>query len=129
MATKEIPMEKDRKSTSLLSADQLRTKVRFRSTDVPMLHGTSVRIRSLTEWQQSKFESKHIGRNGKPNKNAIEASRRDYIALCLVDEDGNAYLKASDLTESDSRLVNFLYRVCAEHNGLNEDEQDAVLGN
>lgn len=116
-------------SPDLLSKDQLAPTRRFKDVDIPFLENTRVRIRSLNEYEQSQFEAEHIGKNGKPSRSAIQASRRRYLALCLVDEDGNPYLQARDFRDADSRLVNYLYRVCAEHNGLSEDEQETILGN
>jgi len=121
-------MSKDKKS-KLLSVDQLGSGRRFAEYDVPHVEGSRVRIQSLTEWEQSKFESAQLKRNGRPDKAAIESSRRKYICLCVVDDDGGTYLKPDDLRNADARVVNFLYRVCADHNGLNDDEQEAILGN
>ena len=114
---------------SLLQPTQLSSGRRVNEYVVPFLEDTTVRVRSLSEWEQSKFEAGQLTRSGKINKSAIEAGRRKYIALCLVNEHGDTYLTADQLEQADSRLVNWLYRTCCEHNGMNEDEQAELVGN
>jgi len=121
-------MSKDKKN-KLLGVEQLSGGRRVAEYDVPGCEGYRVRVQSLTEWEQSRFEAAQLKRNGRPNKQAIESSRRKYICLCIVNDDGAAYLNPDELRNTDAKLVNFLYRVCADHNGLNDDEQEAILGN
>jgi len=120
--TKEAPLQ-------LLGSAQLSNVRRYAEFDVPMVEGYRVRVRSLTESEQSRFEASQIKKNGNPNKAAIEASRRKYICLCLVNDENDPYMTPNELREVDSRLVNFLFSACAEHNGLNDRDQDALLGN
>lgn len=113
----------------LLTREQTSSQARrYRVESVPLLSDTIVRIRSLMESEQSRFESVNINKAGKLNKEQIESSRRRYIALCVVDEDGNTYLRADDL-DGDTRLTNWLYDVCCEHNGVREQDRDALVGN
>lgn len=116
-------------SGNLLQADQLKSGRRYTTVEVPFLEDTTVRIRSLTEWEQSKFESAQLDKRGGVKRAAIEESRRKFVCLCVVDEQGEPYLRPSDLTEADSRLVQFLFRKCSEHCGLSDDEAAEMLGN
>lgn len=117
-------------SGNLLSVDQLGRGVRrFATVEVPFLEGTSVRIRSLTEYEQSKFESAQLSKRGGMNRNAVEASRRKFVAMCVVDDAGEPYLVPSDLMDADSRLVNFLFRECSAHCGMSDDEAADMVGN
>lgn len=113
----------------LLTPAQASSQVRrFREEPIPFVPDTHVRIRSLMESEQSRFESVNISKAGKLNKEQIESSRRRYIALCVVDDNGNPYLKPEDL-DGDTRLTNWLYNLCCEHNGVREDDREALVGN
>lgn len=113
----------------LLTREQASSETRrFVKHPIPFMPDTEVRIRSLKESEQSRFESVNISKAGKLNKAEIESSRRRFIALCLVDEDGNTYLKPEEL-DGDTRLTNWLYNACCEHCGIREQDQDALVGN
>ena len=101
---------------------------RFATLPVPFMPGTDVRIRSLLESEQSRFESVNVTKAGKLNRAEIETSRRRYVALCLVDADGNTTHKPEQL-DGDARLMNWLYDVCCEHNGVREQDREALVGN
>lgn len=113
----------------LLSKEQTSSKSRrFRTEIVPFLDSTQVRIRSLMESEQSIFEAANMTRGGKLNIEQIQNARRRYIALCVVDDEGNPYLTPDDL-DGDTRLTNWLYDICCEHNGVREQDREALVGN
>lgn len=113
----------------LLSKEQTSSQSRrYHVEAVPFLEDTSVRIRSLKESEQSAFEAKHMTRAGKLNLEQIQNARRRYIALCVVDDQGNPYLSPEDL-DGDTRLTNWLYDLCCNHNGVREQDREALVGN
>lgn len=114
---------------ALLTPQQTASQTRrFREEPIPFMLGVSVRVRSLFESEQSKYEASNISSGGKLNKEQLAMSRRRYVALCLVDEDGNPTHRTEDL-DGDSRLLNWLYDLCCEHNGVREQDREALAGN
>lgn len=121
--------ETESKLDLLTEADVKAGQRRFAVHPVPMVDGKSVRIRSLFETEQSAFESRQVTSRGKLNTNELERGRRRYIALCVVNADGNPYLAEKSLEQWDSALVNWLYDRCCEHNGVREQDREALVGN
>jgi hypothetical protein len=87
-----------------------------------------VRVRSLSEYESAKFEQTQMTRSGKMNPSGVLAARRNYIALCLVDAQGNPKFKPDQLSGR-IQVIEELYRICAGHNGLTEREAESLVGN
>jgi hypothetical protein len=112
----------DPQTPQLTPADQLfgqPYKRRFKTLTLPVC-GATVRIRSLSEKEMSAHQQSLYVKtvNGWDiNKSLMESAGRRFMALCLVDGEGNAILAISDsakFVEWDSADSTFLYNECRD---------------
>lgn len=120
-------------TTELATFDQLVAsggKRRFKRVTLPV-SGLDVRIRSLMERELSEYQAGvQSARDEKQRQKRMKAANRRFIALCLVDDDGNTIVTdASKLTELDAADSSFLYDECATHCGINRQDIEDLVGN
>ncbi len=111
---------------SLASREDLLTKFgrvtrRFREVELPVARET-VRIRSLTEGELSRYQRKMMDRKGRGFDPAgMQKANRRLFTMCIVDDKGNM-LFADDDTEKlvgmDAADASVLYEACTEHCGI-----------
>lgn len=108
---------------------------RFVTKSLPWDPSQTITVRSLTEIEQSKFEAGLLQKKSgqiETNGDSLMVARRQYVALCLVDEDGQPLLTAEDIdamANADARLINFCNKVAQDHNGVEENEIETLVGN
>ena len=122
-------------SDKLATFDQLIAtggKRRFTTATTP-IGGLTFRIRSLMERELSSYQSViQAAPTDKSRQVRLAASNRRFIALCLVDKDGNLLVPAdrvSDLTELDAADSAHLYEECVQHCGVSAADLDALVKN
>lgn len=107
-------------------------KRRFDIVVLPV-SGLRVRIRSLFERELSNYQAKiQSSRGEQERQNRLAAANRQYIALCVVDGDGNPILdpkQVGRIAEWDSADSSFLYEACAKHCGTTTDDLDSLIKN
>ena len=107
-------------------------KRRFNIVTLPT-SGLKVRIRSLTERELSSYQSIiQSARDEKSRQVRMAASNRRFIALCLVDDDGNPIVpadKVGQIAELDAADSSHLYNECATHCGINQQDLEDLVGN
>ncbi len=112
-----------------LTSDDLQNLQKVEFTWYP-IHSIKrkIRVRSLSEAESAKFEQQQMTKRGTINKAAVLESRRNYLRLCIVDKDGNPNFKADEFVGR-IKPIEEMYRVCSGHNGLTEQEAEALVGN
>jgi len=107
-------------------------KRRFDTVSLPVC-GLTFRIRSLLERELSDYQAAiSSARDDKQRQIRLKVANRQFIALCLVDGDGNPIVPLSDigkLAELDAADSSHLYDACAAHCGINKQELDALTKN
>ena len=105
---------------------------RYKIVTLPLL-GLTVRIQSINEREFSQYQAALVssgGRSLRPSR--MEDANRRFIALCLVDKDGNRMLSGKHiarLSEWDAADAAFLYDECARHCGINQDDIEVLVKN
>lgn len=109
------------------------TGCKRRFKDIELSNGQTVRIRSLTEGEQSEYEMSIYERDGAgmlvrdENGNlvrddmAIVQNRSRLIVMCVVDAEGNRLLTDTDVAQvelMDGADIRWLYGSIQEHLGL-----------
>jgi len=105
-------------------------KRRYRAVELPV-SGHHLRIQSITEQEFSNYQSASVSKKGdKLIASKLKDANRRFIALCLVDADGNRILPTKDsqkLADWDAGDAQYLYNECATHCKINSDDiEDAV---
>ncbi len=120
---------------TIATADQLFAsggKRRFDTVDLPVA-GLTVRIRSLTERELSNYQARiQSSRDEQQRHNRLAASNRQFIALCVVDDDGNPVIEPNQvgrLMEMDGADSSHLYDACARHCGVTAQDLDELVKN
>ena len=107
-------------------------KRRFDYVTVPT-SGLKFRIRSLTERELSSYQSViQSARDDKSRQVRLAAANRRFIALCLVDHEGNPIVPPDELgklAELDAADSSHLYDECARHCGINTQDLEALVKN
>lgn len=81
----------------------------------------TVRIQSLTALERSKYELGNLSSDGKWSDEKTHQMAALLVAMCVVDETGQAMLSADDvgaLLKQDGAFVNDIYDECMDHTGL-----------
>lgn len=121
--------------TTLLTASDFKSGSltrRFRTETCPWDEAKAVRVRSLSEREQSTFEAATVTKSGGLKTERLKDAKRRYIALCVCDEEGNPILTANDvreMDETDARLIQWVYKIATEHNGIDESDVEELAGN
>ena len=122
-------------SNKLATFDQLIAtggKRRFDTATAPT-SGLQFRLRSLTERELSGYQSViQSARDDRSRQVRLAAANRRFLALCLVDEDGNPLVPADQvgkLAELDAADSAHLYEESARHVGVSTDDLDALVKN
>jgi hypothetical protein len=109
-------------------------KRRFKTVELP-ISGARVRIRSLTERELSAHQaSTYVPQGGdlKVSRARLEDGTRRYLALCLVDGDGNRLVTSADagkFADWDSADTSYLYNECAAHTRTKPEDLEALVKN
>lgn len=105
-------------------------KRRYITITLPV-SGYHLRIQSITESEYSAYQAASWTKKGdalRPDR--LKDSNRRFIAMCLVDSEGNRYLSNKDstnLSEWDAGDTAYLYSECASHCKINsEDIEESV---
>lgn len=105
---------------------------RFHSVTLPVSKH-KVRIRSITEREYSAYQAALVAANGrKLRTDRMEDANRRFIALCLVDGNGNQLLGKNEhnkLSDWDAADSGYLYDECAKHCGINTDDIEGLVKN
>ena len=107
-------------------------KRRFAARPCPFRPGKSVRVRSLFENEQTEYELDRLDGRGAVKANQLKTAKREYIALCVVDGDGNPVLTPAhveQLENGDTAFVTWVYKFCLEHNGQSESDVEDLVKN
>lgn len=108
---------------------------RFETYPLPWDTSRGVRLRSLTEKEASEYESSLLRkRKGQVEvrEEALKTARREYVALCVVNASGETIMDLDDvnsMAEGDARLFAFVYKCCQEHNHIDDDDIQRLMGN
>lgn len=105
-------------------------KRRFAEVEIPGW-GT-VRIRSLSELERSRFEASIRDKRGQVSASKLIDLKCRLIVLCVVDTDGNPILSNNDieqLRQQDSRLTNLLTEKIQEHCGITDNDIEEMEKN
>lgn len=105
-------------------------KRRFKNLALPV-SGHHVRIQSITEREFSDYQAVAVSKSGdKLRTDKLKDANRRFIALCLVDSQGNRILPTKEsgkLADWDAGDTSYLYNECASHCKINsEDIEDSV---
>ncbi len=106
-------------------------KRRFKNVTLPT-SGLVYRIRSLTERELSNYQAVIAVRDDKLREARLATANRRFIALCLVDDQGNTIVPANKvglLAELDGADSSHLYGECADHCGITTQDLDDLVGN
>ncbi len=106
-------------------------KRRFKVVTLPT-SGLQMRIRSLTERELSTYQAANAVRDEKVREARLGTSTRRFIALCVVDGDGNMIVPANkigSLAELDGADTLHLYNECSAHCGISEEDMKELVGN
>lgn len=105
-------------------------KRRYKAVTLPV-SGHHLRIQSITEKEFSAYQSASTSKKGDrllPER--LKDANCRFMALCLVDVEGNRILKTKDsvkLSTWDAGDTAYLYNECASHCKINsEDIEDTV---
>jgi len=120
--------------TELLTADDFKGtgKRRFETYPCPFLPGKSLRCRSLFESETADFELDTISTKGGLLKDRMRSARRRAIAMIAVDAEGNPFLDEQAIEAmavKDSRFVDWAYKTCRDHAGIDQDDVDFAVKN
>lgn len=121
--------------TQLTSANELFDRPARRRYDELTLPVSRhrVRIQSITEKEYSEYTSATVAAKGNGLRlDRLEDANRRFIALCLVDAQGNRILptkEAHKLSEWDAGDSAYLYTRCSEHCGINKGDIEELVGN
>lgn len=106
-------------------------KRRFDYVDLP-IRGLRMRVRSLFESELSDYQAAlSAARDEGEYHKRLKSANRRFIALCLVNDDGNpiANLKeVGKLSFLDGADSTHLYTECAKHVGIRTQDLDALVG-
>jgi len=105
-------------------------KRRYKSITLPVSK-FHVRIQSITEQEYAAYQAAAWSKKGDALRtDRMRSANRRFIALCLVDEDGNRILAANQsekLSNWDAGDTAYLYNECASHCKINsEDIEESV---
>jgi len=104
---------------ALSTLDQLPTARRFKRITHPTF-GLEFRIRSLTEREKTRYELLSLPSSA-ANKTVEQKQvlKVELLALCLVDEEGNPYVKTPEqktsLYDVDGAVTGWIYGECRDH--------------
>jgi hypothetical protein len=119
----------------LASFDQLVAsggKRRFKLVTLPIC-GLTYRIRSLFERELSDYQAAiQAARDEKQRHQRLKAANRQFIALCLVDVDGNLIVptdRVGEMAELDGADSSYLYDESVAHVGVNKQDLEDLVGN
>lgn len=116
---------------SLITREALLNATDVRYHDVPLPNGTKARIRSLSEFERSEFDSSVLDSRGDFSTDRLKRQKRRLIALCVVDEEGKRLLKDSEaeaLRPVDSAITSALYNAIRIHIGMDEGDLEELVG-
>jgi hypothetical protein len=106
-------------------------KRRHEAVELPIC-GMTVRIRSLTEREVSRYQMRTVAkRGGFRTERMLDASRR-LIVLCLVNQEGGRLFGDDEtdwLVEWDSADTQCLYNACAKHCGIDTSDIEELVKN
>ena len=107
-------------------------KRRFTTATLPIGRQT-IRIRSLFERELSDYQAAIQAATGERERhNRLKAANRQFIAMCLVDSNGNRIVPANEvgrLADLDAADSSHLYDACVEHCGINKQDLDDLVKN
>lgn len=118
--------------SSYAGRDALLALTKRRFADVQLPGGETVRIRSLTERERSKYESETLTKKGDLNQSKLADAKRRLIALCICDGEGNTILQADDvkaLEDVDSAVTQTLYDAIRLHCGFDQRDVEELVKN
>lgn len=91
---------------------------RFETVPLPWDEDQAIRVRSLTDGEQSEYELGNLNEDGTPSSERLQAAKRRLVALCLVDEKDQPILTADDVAameQTDGKLIAFAFQVAQKH--------------
>lgn len=102
-----------------------RAKRRYRNVHLPVCNST-VRIRSLTEGELSRWQQRLLRKDGRSlDPSAARAANRSLFALCMVDDNGDRLMadnESANLADMDSADSSKLYEEIQEHLGVDPSD-------
>lgn len=110
-----------------------KAKAARRYMDCRLPSGGVVRLQSLSEFERSNYERGLLNKKGDgANPNALLASKRAMVVLCMVDEEGNRVLSDNDinaLASMDSADIDHICTTARKHCGFDDADFEALVGN
>ncbi len=107
-------------------------KRRYDTLTLPV-SGHHVRIQSITEQEFSNYQSATMSKDGERTlPNRLKDSNRRFIAMCLVDAEGNMILTTKEsetLSKWDAGDSQYLYTECAKHCKINSQDIEDLVKN
>lgn len=92
--------------------------------------GEKVRCRILKLSERDAFQLDVLNDKGGVDKNKLVGTKARLLALCLVDEEGNAIGTSRDIEEAfDPAEIDALDEFCKEANGMNPKAHEEAAGN
>lgn len=91
-----------------------------------------MRIRSLTEYERNRLESKHWDKSGKVDPTKVLDVKCNWIIACVVDENDNLMFSEHDVEELrrvDSAVIDAAFTAVMEHVGVASEDVQELVGN
>ena len=101
---------------------------RIQKVDVPEW-GTPVFMRTMTAGERDAWELAWLDKQG---KGGVANFRSVFLVKCLCDEDGTRLFsdgEVEQLAAQDSRVINRLFEIAREQNGLTTEQVDELAKN
>lgn len=114
----------------MLSREEFLKKKSRRFSVVALPSGGEVRLQSLNDMEQSKYETSfNFAKNGKSD---FHAAKRRLLIRCMVDAEGRRIFadhEEDELIDMDGRDMAILYREAKKLTGLDSDDADTAIKN
>lgn len=105
---------------------------RFLTESLPWDPARAIRVRSLTDKEQSAYEVENLCEDGSPHAERLQTAKRRLVALTLVGSDDKPFLTEADvkaMEDTDGKLIAFAFNVAQKHCNIEITNKDALVKN
>lgn len=106
--------------------------VRYETATLPWDPTRAIRVRSLPDRVQSKYELENLSEDGSPNAERLQTAKRRLVALTMVDADGKTFLTEADvkaMEDTDGKLISFAFNLAQKHCNIEQASKEALVKN
>ncbi|MCG8430382.1 MAG: phage tail assembly chaperone [Candidatus Omnitrophica bacterium] len=99
--------------------------------NVPEWNG-DVMVRTMTGAERDNFEQSLFDQKGKSTKANMDNLRAKLLAKCLVNEEGSKLFSEKDigkLGEKSAKVLDRLYTIARDMNGIGADDEEEMIKN